>query len=115
MINEHERVVLKKPVPAEGLEAGDVGTVVYLYRDGLACEVEFTTLPSWESRMISLGLGARLAGLELHIRMVTSGLAHTLQMRFALYGSKIRINKSPRLGYLRTAQANHRHHRGWYA
>ena len=44
MIKEHERVVLTAPVPAEGLEAGDVGTVVHLYRDGLAYEVEFTTL-----------------------------------------------------------------------
>ena len=44
MIKEHERVVLKSAVPAEGLEAGDVGTVVHIYRDGLAYEVEFTTL-----------------------------------------------------------------------
>lgn len=44
MIKEHERVVLTVAVPAEGLEAGDVGTVVHIYRDGLAYEVEFTTL-----------------------------------------------------------------------
>lgn len=44
MIKEHDRVVLKGDVPAEGLKAGDVGTVVHLYRDGLAYEVEFTTL-----------------------------------------------------------------------
>jgi hypothetical protein len=44
MIREHDRVVLKVAVPAEGLEAGDVGTVVHIYRDGLAYEVEFTTL-----------------------------------------------------------------------
>ncbi|MCL4511245.1 MAG: DUF4926 domain-containing protein [Bacteroidetes bacterium] len=44
MINEHERIVLKAAIPAEGLEAGDVGTVVHVYRDGLAYEVEFTTL-----------------------------------------------------------------------
>ena len=44
MIKEHERVVLKSAVSAEGLEAGDVGTVVHIYRDGLAYEVEFTTL-----------------------------------------------------------------------
>jgi hypothetical protein len=43
MIKEHERVVLTAPVPALGLEAGDVGTVVHLYGDGLAYEVEFTT------------------------------------------------------------------------
>lgn len=44
MIAEHERVVLTKSVPAEGLESGDVGTVVHVYKDGLAYEVEFTTL-----------------------------------------------------------------------
>ena len=44
MIKEHERVVLTAPVPAEGLEVGDVGTVVHVYRDSLAYEVEFFTL-----------------------------------------------------------------------
>jgi hypothetical protein len=44
MIKEHERVVLKTPVPSEDLQAGDVGTVVHVYKDGLAYEVEFTTL-----------------------------------------------------------------------
>jgi hypothetical protein len=43
-MKEHERVVLKTAVPAEGLEASDVGTVVHANRDGLAYEVEFTTL-----------------------------------------------------------------------
>ena len=54
MIEEHERVVLKSPVPAEGLEAGDVGTVVHLYRDGLACEVEFTTLEGKTAAVVTL-------------------------------------------------------------
>ena len=44
MIAEHERVVLTTDIPAEGLESGDVGTVVHVYKDGLAYEVEFTTL-----------------------------------------------------------------------
>ena len=43
-IKEHDRVVLKSDLPREGLKAGDVGTVVHIYRDGLAYEVEFTTL-----------------------------------------------------------------------
>jgi Domain of unknown function (DUF4926) len=43
-IKEHERVVLKSDLPADGLIAGDVGSVVHIYRDGLAYEVEFTTL-----------------------------------------------------------------------
>ena len=44
MIKEHDRIVLKTDFAAEGLEAGDVGTVVHIYNDGLAYEVEFTTL-----------------------------------------------------------------------
>ncbi len=44
MIKEHDRVVLTVDVPAEGLEAGDVGTVVHIYSGGVAYEVEFVTL-----------------------------------------------------------------------
>jgi hypothetical protein len=44
MIKEHDRVVLTAPIPSDGLEAGDVGTVVHVYADGKAFEIEFTTL-----------------------------------------------------------------------
>lgn len=44
MIREHDRVVLTAPVAKESLEIGDVGTVVHVYPDGKAFEVEFTTL-----------------------------------------------------------------------
>ena len=44
MIKEHERVVLKKSIPEQGLKAGDVGTVVHVYKKGEAFEVEFLTL-----------------------------------------------------------------------
>ena len=44
MIKEHDRVVLKSSVPLVGLETGDVGTVVHVYRAGGTYEVEFTTL-----------------------------------------------------------------------
>ena len=44
MIKEHDRVVLTKAVAEGGLEAGDVGTVVHLYADGKAYEVEFVAL-----------------------------------------------------------------------
>jgi hypothetical protein len=44
MIKEHDRVVLLKNVPDEGLRTGDVGTVVHIYRQGEAFEVEFMTL-----------------------------------------------------------------------
>jgi hypothetical protein len=43
-IREHDRIVLKTAIAGEGLEAGDVGTVIHVYRDGLVYEVEFTTL-----------------------------------------------------------------------
>lgn len=44
MINEHDCVVLTQDVPDDGLEAGDVGTVVHVHHDGAAYEVEFFTL-----------------------------------------------------------------------
>jgi hypothetical protein len=44
MIREHDVIVLTAPIPAEGLESGDVGTVVHVYPDMSAFEVEFTAL-----------------------------------------------------------------------
>ena len=43
-IKEHDCVVLTKKLPEENLEAGDVGTVVHIHKDGAAYEVEFVTL-----------------------------------------------------------------------
>jgi hypothetical protein len=43
-INEHDRVVLTSDIPDEGLKAGDVGTVVHVYAQGEAVEVEFLAL-----------------------------------------------------------------------
>ena len=54
MMKEHERVVLKTPVTVEGLEAGDVGTVVHVYSDGKAYEVEFLTLDSRTTAVVTL-------------------------------------------------------------
>ncbi len=42
-IKEHDCVVLTKNLPEENLEAGDVGTVVHIHKDGAAYEVEFIT------------------------------------------------------------------------
>lgn len=53
-INEHERVVLTTNIPAEGLEAGDVGTVVHVYNDGRAYEVEFVTLDGHTAAVVTL-------------------------------------------------------------
>ncbi len=38
MIKEHDCVVLTKNVLEEGLETGDVGTVVHIHKDGTAYE-----------------------------------------------------------------------------
>lgn len=43
-IKELDCVVLTKNLPEENLEAGDVGTVVHIHKDGVAYEVEFITL-----------------------------------------------------------------------
>jgi len=44
MIKEHDRVVLRKAIPDQGLKVGDVGTVVHVHKKGEAFEVEFVTL-----------------------------------------------------------------------
>ena len=54
MIKEHDRVVLLKDVSEEGLKSGDVGTVVHVYRQGEAFEVEFMTLDGTTVAVITL-------------------------------------------------------------
>jgi hypothetical protein len=44
MIHELDRPMLTAQVPAERLERGDVGTVIYIHADGKAFEIEFMTL-----------------------------------------------------------------------
>jgi hypothetical protein len=44
MIHKHDCVVLTSDLPAAGLEAGDVGTVVHVHKGGAAFEVEFVTM-----------------------------------------------------------------------
>lgn len=44
MITEHASVVLTEDIPGAGLQAGDVGIVVHIHRQGVAYEVEFMTL-----------------------------------------------------------------------
>jgi Domain of unknown function (DUF4926) len=43
-IKEHDCVVLTHDLPAENLQAGDVGAVVHIHKGGVAYEVEFVTL-----------------------------------------------------------------------
>ena len=54
MIKEHERIVLTAAVPAAGLEVGDVGTVVHVYADKRAYEVEFITLSGQPAAVVTL-------------------------------------------------------------
>jgi hypothetical protein len=54
MISELERVVLTEAVSQELLEAGDVGTVVHVYGDGKAFEVEFTTLDGQTAAVVTV-------------------------------------------------------------
>jgi hypothetical protein len=54
MIDEHERIVLTEAIPDEGLEPGDVGTVVHVYADGKAYEVEFMALDGHTRAVVTL-------------------------------------------------------------
>ena len=44
MLKEHDRAILLTALSSEGLEVGDVGTIVHVYRDGQAYEIEFVRL-----------------------------------------------------------------------
>ncbi len=73
MIAEHSRVVLTGPAPSESLEAGDVGTVVHVYSDGKAYEVEFVALDGHTTAVATLEAG--------QVREVTSrDMTHTREM-----------------------------------
>ena len=47
-------MVLTKNLPEENLEAGDVGTVVHIHKDGAAYEVEFVTLEGRTAAVVTL-------------------------------------------------------------
>ena len=54
MMKELDQVVLAADVPAQGLVVGDVGTVVLIYRDGQAYEVEFMTVEGKTVAVVTL-------------------------------------------------------------
>jgi len=54
MIRELDIVVLQQELPSEGLEVGDVGTVVLVHDAGKAFEVEFTTLTGRTVSVVTL-------------------------------------------------------------
>ena len=43
-MTEHERIVLTTNLPESGLQAGDIGTIVHVYKGARAYEVEFVAL-----------------------------------------------------------------------
>ena len=53
-IRELDQVVLTADLPTEGLVVGDVGTVVLIYREGQAYEVEFMTLEGKTLAVVTL-------------------------------------------------------------
>ena|SRR5437867_10843013 len=74
MLKEHERVVLTTPLPDEGLEPGDVGTIVHLYADGKAYEVEFVALDGHTRAVVTVEAS--------HVRPVTArDMTHARQMQ----------------------------------
>ena len=56
-IKEHDRVVLTTDLAGERLAAGDVGTVVHVYRNGAAFEVEFVSLDGETVAIVTLEPG----------------------------------------------------------
>jgi hypothetical protein len=76
MIKEHDRVVLTVALPSERLEAGDVGTVVHVYRDGQAYDVEFITLDGKTAAVVTLEAS--------QVRAVSSrDITHTRELSIA--------------------------------
>jgi hypothetical protein len=76
MIKEHDCVVLTAKVPDEGLEAGDVGTVVHIHKGGEGYEVEFMTLTGETVAIVTL--------LAAQVRPPTRrDLAHTRELASA--------------------------------
>ena len=75
MIQEHDCVVLTSDLPAEGLKAGDVGTVVHVHPDEAAYEVEFLTLTGQTVAVVSV-LPAQLRPVEAqditHVRQLAA-------------------------------------------
>lgn len=54
MIKELDCVVLVDEEPKHGLAAGDIGTVVHVYPDAVAYEVEFVTFTGRTAALVTL-------------------------------------------------------------
>lgn len=65
MIAEHDVVVLTEDVSAEGLRAGDAGTVIHVHPRAEAYEVEFFTLTG-QTVAVATVLPGQLRGATRH-------------------------------------------------
>ena len=54
VIEEHDRIILLKDLPEDGLQAGNIGTVVYIHSQGEVFEVEFMTLDGGTVAVVTL-------------------------------------------------------------
>jgi hypothetical protein len=75
VIREHDCIVLTSDLPGEGLQAGDVGTVVHIHSDAAAYEVEFMTLTG-KTVAVATVLASQLRGVRksdlAHVRELTA-------------------------------------------
>ena len=76
MIKEHDCVVLTDNLPEEGLQAGDIGTVVHVHQAGAGYEVEFMTLAGQTLAVTTL-LAAQVRPIN------TRDVAHVRQLAAA--------------------------------
>ncbi len=65
MIKEHDCIVLLRDLPQDGLKAGDIGTVVHIYKGGAGYEVESMTLTGETVAVVTL--------LPSQLRPITHG------------------------------------------
>jgi len=74
MIREHDCVVLTQDMPEEGLQAGDIGTVVHIHQGGAGYEVEFMTLTGETVAVATL--------LAVQVRPITKrDIAHVRELQ----------------------------------
>jgi hypothetical protein len=75
VIQEHDCIVLTADLPDQGLQAGDVGTVIHIHRDAAAYEVEFITLTG-KTVAVATVLASQLRAVRksdlTHVRELTA-------------------------------------------
>jgi hypothetical protein len=75
MIAEHDLVVLTGPLVEHELQAGDVGTVVYIHNAGEAFEVEFVTMQGTTVALVTVSadLVRSIGNRDLyHVRQIAA-------------------------------------------